>query len=218
MRSTAGWRNAPDLPFVGRSVTDFILDWIAFGGYLGIVALMALENIIPPIPSEVIMGLGGMAVARGDMAMVPLIVAGTIGTTAGNYFWYWIGARTGYLRFRPFIERHGRWLTMEWRDVEALQRFFAKRGEWVIFVFRFMPAFRTIISLPAGMARMPLWKFLLFTFAGSAIWNVILAEAGYLLGARFGELGRYVGPLGIAMTVLALGWWLYRVATWRQRG
>lgn len=198
-------------------MTAFILDWIAWGGYFGIFALMALENIIPPIPSEVIMGLGGMAVARGDMAMVPLIAVGTAGTTAGNYFWYWIGRRLGTRRFRPFVARHGRWLTMEWQDVAALERFFARRGEWVIFVFRFMPAFRTIISLPAGMARMPLGKFLAFTFAGSAIWNVILAEAGLMLGSRFQALDRYVGPLAVGTTVVILLAYAYRVATWKPR-
>ena len=198
-------------------MTEFILDLIARGGYFGIFLLMALENVIPPIPSEVIMGLGGMAVARGDMAMVPLVAVGTAGTTVGNYFWYWIGRHVGYRRFRPFVERHGRWLTMEWEDVEALERFFHKRGQWVIFVFRFLPTFRTIISLPAGMARMALWRFFLFTFVGSAIWNTMLACAGLWLGARFEELQRYVGPVAVATTVaivLVYGW---RVATWKPR-
>ncbi|MFV3545550.1 DedA family protein, partial [Mycobacterium tuberculosis] len=97
-------------------------------GYFGIFLLMALENILPPIPSEVIMGLGGMAVARGDMAMVPLLLWGTAGTTVGNYAWYAVGRYIGYERFRPFVERHGRWLTMDWRDVERLHLFFVRHG------------------------------------------------------------------------------------------
>jgi membrane protein DedA with SNARE-associated domain len=198
-------------------MTQFILDWIAWGGYLGIFLLMALENVIPPIPSEVIMGLGGMAVARGDMAMVPLILAGTAGTVAGNYFWYWLGRRIGVARFRPFVERHGRWLTLEWRDVEAIERFFRKHGEWVVFAVRFTPTFRTMISLPAGMARMKHWKFVLFTFAGSAIWNAILAAAGLYLGSRYDELQRYVGPVAIATTVLIVAAYFWRVATWKPR-
>ncbi|MDB5696538.1 MAG: alkaline phosphatase [Sphingomonas bacterium] len=198
-------------------MTDFILDAIARGGYLGIFLLMALENVVPPIPSEVIMGLGGMAVARGDLALAPLILVGTAGTTVGNYFWYWIGRHVGYERFRPFIERHGRWLTLEWRDVERIHRFFLERGGWVIFVFRFMPVFRTIVSLPAGAARMPLPRFLLWTFAGSAIWITILALAGLLLGSRFQELDRLVGPLAIASFVGVALVYLYRVATWKPR-
>ena len=196
-------------------MTDLILRAIAAGGYVGIFALMALENIIPPIPSEVIMGLGGMAVARGDMALMPLILVGTAGTTAGNYFWYWLGRRSGYERLRPFIARHGRWLTLDWPAVELLHAFFAKHGGWVIFVFRFLPAGRTIISLPAGMTRMPLPRFLVWTFAGSAIWNSVLALAGVWFGSNFKELNRYVGPATIAVFVAMIAAYLWRVATWK---
>lgn len=199
-------------------MTDFIIEWIAWGGYVGIFLLMALENVVPPIPSEVIMGLGGIAVARGDMAFVPLLLWGTAGTTAGNLFWYEVGRRMGIARFRPFVDRHARWLTMEWQDVERLDRFFHKHGHWVLFVFRFMPTFRTLISLPAGMARMPLWKFLAFTFAGSAIWNAMLAAAGVLLGSRFQELEQYVGPVAIATTVAVVVIYVWRLVTWKPRG
>lgn len=199
-------------------MTELIIDWIAWGGYLGIFLLMALENIIPPIPSEVIMGMGGMAVARGELAMVPLILWGTAGTTLGNMFWYEIGRRMGIERFRPFVERHQRWLTMDWEDVARLDRFFHRYGHWVIFVFRFMPTFRTIISLPAGMAKMPLWKFLAFTFVGSAIWNAVLTGGGIILGTQFEQLERYVGPVAVAGTVLIVIGYLYRVVTWKPRG
>lgn len=198
-------------------MTDLILNLVAKAGYIGIFLLMALENIVPPIPSEVIMGFGGMAVARGDMALVPLIAVATAGTTAGNYCWYWLGRRTGYERFRPLVDRHGRWLTMEWRDVERLHAFFVRHGGWVIFVFRFMPAFRTIVSLPAGMTRMPLWRFLVWTYAGSVIWNTVLALAGLWLGARFEVLHRYIGPAGLALTAAMLLGYLWRVATWNGR-
>jgi len=198
-------------------MTEFILDLVARGGYLGIFLLMALENVFPPVPSEVIMGLGGMAVARGDMRVVPLIGWATAGTTAGNYFWYWVGRRLGYERFRPFIERHGRWLTLDWQDVEGLHRFFVRRGGSVVFVFRFLPTFRTMVSLPAGMTRMPLARFLLWTFAGSAIWNTLLAYAGILLGSRFEALGGYVGPAAAVLTAALVLGYLYRVATWRPR-
>ncbi|WP_375250901.1 DedA family protein [Sphingomonas sp.] len=199
-------------------MTDFIVNWIVWGGYFGIFLLMALENIIPPIPSEVIMGLGGIAVAREQMEILPLILWGTAGTTAGNVFWYEIGRRLGYERFQPFVERHGRWLTMDWDDVCRVRSFFHHHGGWVIFVFRFMPTFRTLISLPAGMAAMPLGRFLVMTFLGSAIWNSVLAGAGYFLGTRFAELDRYVGPVGIALTVVALAYYAWRVVTWKPRG
>ena len=198
-------------------MTDFILEWIARGGYLGIVALMALENIFPPIPSEVIMGLGGMAVARGRMQLGWLLLAGTIGSVIGNYVWYALGRKFGYQGLKPFVDRWGRWLTVDWQDVEAITRFFHDRGGWVIFVFRFMPSFRTIISLPAGMAHMPRWRFLVATTAGTTIWNIILAGAGILLDQNFEQLDRYIGPLAIATMVAVLAYYVYRVVTWKPR-
>ncbi|RSU54546.1 DedA family protein [Sphingomonas sp. S-NIH.Pt15_0812] len=198
-------------------MTDFILEWITRGGYLGIVALMALENIFPPIPSEVIMGLGGMAVARGQMQLGWLLLAGTVGSVIGNYVWYALGRKFGYRGLKPFVDRWGRWLTVDWQDVEAITRFFHDRGGWVIFVFRFMPSFRTIISLPAGMAKMPRWRFLVATSAGTTIWNIILAGAGILLDRNFEQLDRYVGPLAIATMVAVLGYYVYRVVTWKPR-
>ncbi len=198
-------------------MTQFILDWIAWGGYFGIFLLMALENVVPPVPSEVIMGLGGMAVARGDMELGARVGAGTAGTVAGNYFWYWLGDTIGYERLRPFVERHGRWLTLNWCDVERVHAFFCKRGQWVVFVFRFLPLGRTIISLPAGMTHMPLWKFLLWTAAGSAIWNSVLAGAGLFFGSRFRELDQFVGPLAVALGVAIVIGYIWRVIRWKPK-
>jgi len=198
-------------------MTDFIVDLIARGGYLGIAFLMMLENVFPPIPSEVIMGLGGMAVGRGTMQFVPLVVAGTIGTVVGNYPWYWLGRRFGYAGLKPFVDRCGRWLTVEWEDVERITRFFHERGGWVVFVFRFMPTFRTLVSLPAGMGRMPHGRFILATASGAAIWNCVLAGAGVLLDRNFRMLDRYVGPVAVALMVAMAGFYLYRVVTWTPR-
>ena len=198
-------------------MTEFILRAIAGGGYAGIALLMALENVFPPLPSEVIMGLGGIAVARGRFAFVPLVLVATIGATAGNFFWYWLGRRLGTARLRPFVERHGRWLTLEWEDIAALGHRFRTQGGRIVFTFRLLPNFRTLISLPAGMAGMPPVRFAAFTFAGAALWNSVLAGAGYVLETRFGLLDTIVGPLGIAMLAALLGLYLWRVATWRPR-
>lgn len=198
-------------------MTEFILNLIAWGGYIGIFILMTLENVFPPLPSEVIMGLGGMAVARGDMDMTPLLIVATLGTTLGNVFWYGIGRWIGITRLKPFVERHGRWLTLTWDDVEKLNHFFHRHGGWVVFVFRVLPTFRTMISLPAGMAKMGMPRFLAATFIGSAIWNAVLAYAGLLLGSRFEALQVYVGPVAIGASVAVVGIWLYRVATWNRR-
>jgi len=198
-------------------VTDLIITLITWGGYVGIFLLMALENIFPPVPSEVIMGLGGIAVAQGRMEMAPLLLWGTAGSTAGNYAWYALGRHFGYLGLRPTVERYTRWLTVDWQDVERLHDFFQRHGQWVVFVFRFMPTFRTIVSLPAGMACMPRWRFLLWTSAGAAIWNAILAGAGYYLGTNFRELDRFVGPAAIAIMAVIASVYLWRVVTWQPR-
>jgi membrane protein DedA with SNARE-associated domain len=199
-------------------VTEFIIDLIAWGGYFGIFLLMVLENVFPPIPSEVIMGLGGIAVARGQMEALPLIAVGTAGTVVGNYFWYALGRRFGYLGLKPWVDRHGRWLTVDWHEVERLHAFFTRHGEWIVFVFRFMPAFRTIISLPAGMTCMPRWRFLLWTAAGSAVWNCFLTWCGWYLGANFHALDRFVGPGALAIMLGVLLLYVWRVFTWKPRG
>ncbi len=199
-------------------MTAWILDTIAAGGYWGIFFLMAAENIFPPIPSELIMGLGGINVATGRMLFWPLLVAGSLGSTAGNYAWFWVGRKLGYERLRPFIDRWGRWLTLEWQDVERMNAFFQRYGHWVIFVLRFSPLLRTMISLPAGLAHMGRVKFLVYTLAGTTIWNILLIGAGWYLGSRFDELSHYTGPVAVGTAVIIVAVYLWRVLTWRPRG
>ncbi len=198
-------------------MTEWILDTIARGGYWGIAFLMAIENIFPPIPSELIMGLGGINVANGQMGFWPLLFAGSVGSTAGNYVWYQIGRSYGYERLKPFIDRWGRWLTLDWEDVEDMIAFFRRHGHWVVFALRFSPLLRTMISLPAGLAHMGRVKFLIYTIAGSTIWNVLLIGAGYYLGSRFDELERFTGPLAVGTAAIIIGVYVWRVATWRPR-
>lgn len=199
-------------------MNHWIVQLIAGSGYFGIAFLMALENVFPPIPSEVIMGIGGIAVAHGRMEFWPLLIAGTLGSTLGNYAWFLLGHRLGYQRLRPFIARWGRWLTMDWTSVEKTVRFFRSHGQWVVFVLRFSPFLRTMISLPAGLAHMGHARFLAFTFAGAAIWNAALIGAGHFLGANFQrEVERFTGPAVVATGVLILALYLWRVAKWKPR-
>lgn len=199
-------------------MTDWVLRLIDAGGYWGIFALMVLENLFPPIPSELIMGIGGIRVGQGRMDMGLLLLAGTLGTTLGNYAWYLVGRLLGFERLRPLVDRFGRWLTMEWRDVEALDRIFMRYGQLAVFVFRFMPVFRTMISLPAGLFRMGHIPFILWTMAGALIWNIILAGAGYVLGYNFREIDTWIGPLATVTVAIAVVGYLYRLATWRPKG
>lgn len=197
-------------------MNDWILRLIEGGGYWGIFFLMVLENILPPVPSEVIMGLGGVAVARGTMDFWPLLIVGTVGSTLGNYFWFMVGSRIGYRRLKPFFDRWGRWLAVEWDEVEKVSAVFRKHGQWVIFVLRFMPLMRTMISLPAGLAHMSRARFLAFTFAGTAIWNFALIEGGRALAHYLENAGEVLNIIAIAGVVLALGWYLWRVITWKH--
>lgn len=198
-------------------MNDWITHFVEDGGYLGIALLMVLENVFPPIPSELIMGLGGIAVAHGKMEVLPLMVAGTLGSTLGNWFWFAVGRALGYERLRPLVARYGRWLTMDWVDVEAMVRFFGRHGQWVVFAVRFSPVMRTMISLPAGLARMGQARFVVFTLAGTAVWNALLVWAGWQLGQNFGQVEAYTGPVALASMALIAAWYGWRVLTWKVR-
>ena len=196
---------------------ELIIDTIARGGYWGIALLMAIENIFPPIPSEVIMGIGGVLVARGEMEFWPLLIAGTVGSTAGNYMWFWIGDKWSYRRLRPFIDRWGRWLTLDWEHIEQATGFFQRHGQWVVFFLRFSPFLRTIISLPAGLAHMSVWRFLVFTFLGAGIWNVILILAGKWLAEWLDDRQDLIGWVIGGIVALAVAGYLWRLLTWTPR-
>ncbi|MXP25223.1 DedA family protein [Altererythrobacter indicus] len=196
---------------------DLIINIVQQGGYFGILLLMAAENIFPPIPSEVIMGLGGVLVERGDMNFIPLLLIGTIGSTIGNYCWFWAGNRWGYERLGPMIDKWGRWLTVEWEDIEKASHYLRHRGDWVVFLLRFSPFLRTIISLPAGLAHMKLWRFLLFTFLGTGLWNVLLIFGGQWLGRSFEQSQNILGWVVIGLIAAGVLFYVWRVITWKPR-
>lgn len=198
-------------------MTEWILRLIEQGGYWGLAFLMFIENVFPPIPSEIIMGLGGMAVARGTMDFWPVLLVGTIGSTAGNYVWFLAGDKLGYERLQPMVDRWGRWLTCEWEDIESASRFFQRHGQWVVFCMRFSPFLRTMISLPAGLAHMKHGRFLLFTFAGAAVWNAGLIAGGSWLAKYLHEAQDLLNWIIIGSAALGVIVYIWRVATWKPR-
>jgi membrane protein DedA with SNARE-associated domain len=192
-------------------VVEWIVDTIARFGYGGIFLLMVLENLFPPIPSEVIMPLAGFAAARGDMSFAGVILAGVAGTVVGNLPWYWLGHRLGHERIRRLAGRFGRIWTISPAEVDEAVRWFERHGWIAVFFGRMLPTIRTVISAPAGVARMPMWGFLLFTTMGSLIWIGLLTLAGLLLEAHYEAVADYVDPLSkvvIAGVVLA---YVYRL-------
>ena len=198
-------------------MTQWFLDGLEQWGYAAIFLWMALENIIPPIPSEVIMGFAGIAVAHGKLTFTGVMIAGTLGSTAGNYFWYWIGRNVPLQKLKPFVDRNGRWLTVDWSDVERIDNFFFRHGQWLVFVLRFAPFGRSIVSLPAGISNMPRWKFIVWTLAGTTIWNAFLTGAGWYLGANFREAEAWTGPAAVAICAAIAAWYVWRVVSWRPK-
>lgn len=171
-------------------------------GYLGIALLMALENIIPPIPSELIMPLAGFTVTQGEMNFVLVVVAGTIGSVLGATPWYFLGKYWGLNRTKKVADRYGKWLTLSGKDVEKAKTWFDRRGYIATGIGRLVPGIRTYISLPAGISKMPFLPFLIYSTIGSLFWASLLTGAGYIFGANYEKVGGYLKPVSAAVLVI----------------
>lgn len=194
---------------------DWITSFLDSGGALAIAALMLLENVFPPIPSELIMPLAGFNAARGGTPLWLAILAGGLGSLAGAYFWYLAGRAFGAHRLRRLIASHGRWLTLTLSEFEAAEGWFQRHGRAVVFFGRFIPTVRTLISIPAGIERMPQGQFLLFTALGSFIWSGGLALAGYLLEDQYENVEHWIDPLSTAVVIGIIALYLWRVIRWK---
>jgi membrane protein DedA with SNARE-associated domain len=184
-------------------------------GYLGVGFLMFLETIFPPIPSEVIMPVAGVAAARGEMTLGGVIAAGTAGAMLGNIVWYLAARALGIVRFKPLIDRYGRWITMNWEEVERAERWFRQNGTFFVFLGRMLPTVRSLVSVPAGLLKMRFKTFFLASIVGTAGWTSALAFAGYRLREEFTEVDEWLGPVSTAIIVtLALGY-IWRVIRYR---
>ena len=198
-------------------MTDWVIRLVDATGYAGVFLLMMLETVFPPIPSEVIMPVAGLRAAQGPMGLAGVIASGTAGAMAGNFLWYMFARRVGLERFKRFIDRYGRWLSLDWGDVEKVRRAFRRYGGIIVFLARMTPNLRTFVSVPAGLTRMGLLRFLAWSTLGTAVWSGALAAAGYLLGSRFGQVDRIVGPVSSAIVVAIVAFYLWRQLTWSRR-
>lgn len=195
---------------------DWIASFVERTGYLGIALLMLAENLVPPIPSELIMPLAGFAAARGGLDIGLVIISGTAGSVLGTLAWYVLGLYLGLDRLRRFAARHGRFLTLSSDDVDRAREVFVRWGALAVFAGRLVPTVRTLISLPAGLARMDLRHFLAWTTLGTALWTGFLAGLGYVLAERYQMVEAWVNSVSNIVGGVLVIVYLYRVATFRR--
>ena len=191
-------------------------------GYAAIFAAMFLENLFPPIPSELIMPLGGFYVRGGQLALVPVVLAGLLGTVLGALPWYGVGRLVNEQRLERWLERHGRWLGISPQELRRTRSWFNRHGTALVFWGRLIPGIRTLISVPAGIELMPLVPFLIWTTAGSLIWTLLLTLAGYGLGEAYANVEVWLDPVAkvikvlLVLAVLGFAVWL-GLRTWKKR-
>lgn len=190
---------------------DAIVGVIEQGGYLGILFLMFLENIFPPIPSELIMPLAGFLAARGDLNFFAVVLVGTLGSFLGTLPWYFAGSLLDEARVRHLARRHGRWMTVSEKDVGEASLWFKAHGGKAVFFGRLIPAIRTLISVPAGLVRMPLLSFSLLSIAGSLLWTSVLTLSGYLLHAEYDRVAEFLDPGSKIVVAVIVLIYLYRL-------
>ena len=195
---------------------DWITGFMETGGYGALFVLMLIENLFPPIPSEVIVPLAGFTAARGDLSFGMVIAVATLGSVVGAAFWYFIGRAFGFHRVKAIAaSRYGRFMTVTPNEVDQARDWFDRYGSLSVLFGRVVPTVRTLISVPAGIVAMPFLKFLLYSAVGSLAWILILAGAGYVLADQYDHVENWVNPVSNAVTLLIVGWYAYRVVTFR---
>ncbi len=190
------------------AVATWIIGVISSMGYGGIVLLMAIESACIPLPSEIIMPFAGFLVSKGEMTLFGIALAGAIGCVLGSIPAYYLGMFGG----RPLAEKYGKYVLISHKDLDMADRWFAAHGEIIIFIARLLPAVRTFIAFPAGVARMNMTKFIFYTFAGSFIWCGVLGYAGMKAGEHWEALGKYFHQFHyviIAAGVAFVGWYVW---------
>jgi len=199
-------------------MSDWVVRLIEQSGYLGVGFLMFLETIFPPIPSEVIMPVAGMAAAQGKMSLPLTMAAGTTGAMLGNIVWYLAARALGHDRLKPIVQRHGKWLTVNWRDVQRAHRWFDDHGIAMVFFGRLVPAIRSIISIPAGLLDMRFRNFVIASTLSTGLWTALLTGAGYKLQENFAQVGRIIGPISNAVLISIALIYAWRLVTHKGEG
>ncbi|THF68779.1 DedA family protein [Deinococcus sp. Arct2-2] len=183
-------------------------------GYAGILLLMIVENLFPPIPSELILPSAGFAASRGSLNVVIVLIVATVGSVIGTLPLYYIGRAFGEEKLVAWADKHGKWLTLRGKDIRQADAWFDRHGTKAVLFGRMIPGIRSLLSLPAGMSEMPLPKFLTYSAVGSGIWAALLIGAGYLLGEHYDRVEQYISPISRVILVLlvvgAVAWFVRR--------
>jgi membrane protein DedA with SNARE-associated domain len=212
LKNAAPVHNSGITAWIANTATHFI----DTTGYLGIMILMTLESMVAPVPSEAVMPFAGFAISNGTLSWEGVIFFSTLGSIIGSLISYWIGARGG----RPLVEKWGKYLLLDKHDLDVTEKWFTKRGDITVFVCRFIPVVRHLISIPAGMGRMNLWKFSIYTIIGAALWNTILTIAGYYLQENWGEIMKYSHVIDyfiVAVMIIVLVYFGYKLNKNRKK-
>jgi len=202
-------------------MTGWIADLVNDLGYVGLALLAFIENLFPPIPSELIMPLGGFLVSEGKLSLPGVILAGTLGSVAGSLIFYFLGRQFPRDRLQQWVGRRGQWLLLTVDDLEEAYGWFDRHGRAAVFFGRLVPGVRSLISLPAGSSAMRLGPFLIYTALGAALWSAILAYGGLLLGEQYERISRVLrqaDTIIVALLLLAVAQWVVRRLWIRRRG
>jgi membrane protein DedA with SNARE-associated domain len=196
-------------------MATWIIETINSLGYAGIFLLMLAESLFPPIPSELIIPFAGFSAANGTLNLWLVLLSATVGAVVGMLPWYFAGRLFGLERVRWLADRFGRIMTLNSEEIDTATDWFRRFGPIIVFVGRLLPLIRTLISVPAGLAAMPFWKFLLFSTLGALTWNSILVGAGFLLAEHYELVETWLDPGTTIVLGLVVVIYLYRFVTWR---
>ena len=187
------------------AIGGFALSTISLLGYAGIFFLMMLESMVVPVPSEFVMPFAGFLVAQGNFNFILVIVASSLGSITGSLIFYYIGKTGGH----TLVEKYGKYVLVDTEDIKKTEKWFNKRGELTIFIARLIPVVRHLISLIAGIGKMNVKKFALYTILGATLWNGILTYLGFILGQHWNEVSQYLEELDIIIVILLIVGCLY---------
>lgn len=196
-----------------EKIAEYIVLGMSVGGYFGLFVLMALESMIAPVPSEIVMPFAGYLALQGRFDFWAAVLVSGLGSIFGSLLSYFMGSYLG----RPFILKFGKYLLLEEEHLDWTEKWFKKQGSRTIFISRFVPVVRHLISIPAGIAKMPLRKFLVYTFVGATLWNLALLYAGFRLGEHWDKIHEYSRELDIIFVIAVASFLAYFVLKHHHR-